>query len=177
MKFNAKLGGQSARAVGPKSGGPTGHFSVPTLIIGADVSHGAPGSMAPSMAAMTISMDKLGIRYAGAAETNGYRVEMITTENINSILKPMLMHWISTVGGGKWPARIFYFRDGVSEGQYNHVIQQEVHDIKALIKTADPKLDIPFVVVVGGKRHHVRFFPERGDKNGKKDYTIHGVSR
>ena len=71
----------------------------------------------------------------------------------------MIQHWIKEVGGGKWPARIMYFRDGVSEGQYNHVIQQEVYDIKQLLKTADPKLDIPFIVLVGGKRHHVRFFP------------------
>ena len=40
--------------------------------------------------------------------------------------------------------------------------------MKRLIKTADPKLDIPFVVVVGSKRHHVRFFPDqgKGDRNG-----------
>lgn len=62
MKFNAKLGGQTCRATGQKSAGPAGHFTVPTLVIGADVSHGAPGSMAPSMAAMTISMDRLGVR-------------------------------------------------------------------------------------------------------------------
>ena len=53
-----------------------------------------------------------------------------------------------------------YFRDGVSEGQYQHVIEQEVQDMKALIKTANPSLNIPFVVIVASKRHHVRFFPE-----------------
>lgn len=152
MKFNAKLGGQSARAVGAKSGGPTGHFSVPTAIIGADVSHAAPGSINASMAAMTISMDKLGIRYAAGADTNGYRVEMISTENIHSILKPLLQTWNSQVGGGAFPKRIIYMRDGVSEAQYSHVIQQEVKDMKDLIKTANPTLDIPFVVIVASKR-------------------------
>ena len=166
MKFNSKLGGQTARAMGPKSSGPAGHFAVTTLIIGADVSHAAPGAQTPSMAALTVSMDKLGIRYAAACETNGFRVEMIMTDNINSMLKPMLQTWVQTVGGGKFPERIIYFRDGVSEGQYQHVIQQEVQDMKALIKTANPGLNIPFVVVVGSKRHHVRFFPERGDRNG-----------
>lgn len=84
MKVNAKLGGSTGRAVGPKTGGPAGIFSEPTIIIGADVSHGAPGAQAPSMAAMTVSMDKLGIRYAAACETNGFRVEMISTANINA---------------------------------------------------------------------------------------------
>jgi len=168
MKFNAKLGGQTGRAVGPMSGGPTGHFNVSTLVLGADVSHGAPGSDNPSMAALTCSMDKLGIRYAAACETNGYRVEMITTDNINNMLKPMIQHWTQHVGGGKFPSRIIYFRDGVSEGQYRHVLEQEVYDMKALLKTADPKLNIPFIVVVGSKRHHIRFFPEpgKGDRNG-----------
>jgi eukaryotic translation initiation factor 2C len=94
------------------------------------------------------------ININSAAETNGYRVEMISTENITSILKPMLMNWTQTVGGGKWPAQILYFRDGVSEGQYAHVLQQEVADMKDLLRTADSKLDIPFIVAVGGKRKH-----------------------
>jgi eukaryotic translation initiation factor 2C len=96
-------------------------------------------------------MDRLGIRYAAACETNGFRVEMITTENINNMLKPLLQTWTGTVGGGKFPQVIMYFRDGVSEGQYSHVLEQEVADMKRLIKTADPKLDIPFIVLVGGK--------------------------
>ncbi|KAK4556352.1 Protein argonaute [Recurvomyces mirabilis] len=168
MKFNAKLGGSTCRAVGDikKNNKETGLFSVPTMILGADVSHGAPGSETPSMAALTCSMDRLAIRYAAACETNGFRVEMMTTENINSMLKPLVQSWVGAVGGGKFPQRIFYFRDGVSEGQYQHVLQQEVADMKALLKTADPKLNIPFIVVVGGKRHHVRFFPEKGDRNG-----------
>lgn len=167
MKFNAKLGGTTGRAIGAKSKGPTGLFTVPTCIIGADVSHAAPGAQTPSMAALTMSMDKLAIRYAAACETNGFRVEMITTDNINTMLKPMLQHWVQNVGGGQFPKRIIYFRDGVSEGQYQHVLQQEVHDMKELIKTAVPNLNIPFVVIVGSKRHHVRFFPEKGgDRNG-----------
>ncbi|KAK5126303.1 hypothetical protein LTR85_010539 [Meristemomyces frigidus] len=167
MKFNAKLGGSTGRAIGAKSKGPTGLFTVPTCVIGADVSHAAPGAPTPSMAALTMSMDKLAIRYAAACETNGYRVEMITTDNINGMIKPLIQSWVQNVGGGKFPSRIIYFRDGVSEGQYQHVLQQEVHDMKALLKTADPNLNIPFVVIVGSKRHHVRFFPEKGgDRNG-----------
>ena len=166
MKFNSKLGGTTCRAIGPKSGGPTGLFTQPTLIIGADVSHAAPGQQQASMAAMTASMDALGARYAAVCESNGYRVEMIETENINSMLKPLIQHWVQSVGNGRFPSRILYFRDGVSEQQYTHVLQQEVADMKALLRTAHPNLNIPFVVVIGGKRHHVRFFPEKGDRNG-----------
>ncbi|KAI5361410.1 Putative PAZ domain, Piwi domain, ribonuclease H-like superfamily, argonaute, linker 1 [Septoria linicola] len=166
MKFNCKLGGATCRAVGPKTGGATGIFTVPTVIVGADVSHSAPGVQAPSMAAMTISTDKLATRYAALVQTNGYRVEMINSDIIKNELKPMLQHWISNVGAGKVPQHFIYLRDGVSEGQYNHVLQQEVNDMKQLLKVADPANSTKFIVVVGSKRHHVRFFPEKGDRNG-----------
>ncbi|KAK3109735.1 Protein argonaute, partial [Teratosphaeriaceae sp. CCFEE 6253] len=166
MKINAKLGGSTARAMGPKSSTATGLLAVPTMILGADVSHAAPGAQMPSMAALTCSMDRLAIRYAAACQTNGFRVEMITTANINEMLKPMVQSWVSAVGGGKFPQRIIYFRDGVSEGQYTHVLHQEVADMKKLLQTADASLKIPFIVIVGSKRHHIRFFPEKGDRNG-----------
>ncbi|SMR63616.1 unnamed protein product [Zymoseptoria tritici ST99CH_3D1] len=166
MKFNAKLGGATCRAMGKTSSGPTGLFTSPTMVIGADVSHSAPGVDAPSMAALTVSTDKLATRYAAACQANGYRVEMIATEVINQELKPMVQHWMANVGNGKLPQTVYYLRDGVSEGQYQQVLQYEVADMKALFKMADPNNNTKFVVIVGSKRHHVRFFPERGDKNG-----------
>ncbi|KAJ9620896.1 Protein argonaute [Taxawa tesnikishii (nom. ined.)] len=175
MKFNAKLGGVTARAIGPKTGGPNGIFEAPTLIIGADVSHAPPGMPGASMAAMTVSMDKLATRYAAAVNTNGYRVEMITTENIEKMLKPLLQEWVRSVGGGRFPALIYYFRDGVSEGQFRHVLDQEIRDIKNLFKQANPSLNIPFVVMVGSKRHHVRFFPPGGDAADRNGNALPGT--
>ncbi len=61
------------------------------------------------------------------------RVEMITTANIFGMLKNLFPYWIKTCGGGRGPAHIYYFRDGVSEGQYLHVLEQEVHDMKDFI--------------------------------------------
>ncbi|KAI9822452.1 MAG: hypothetical protein M1827_000171 [Pycnora praestabilis] len=161
MKFNAKLGGTTAR-VATKA--PTGHFTVPSIVIGADVSHAAPGSDQASMAAMTVSLDKVAARYAAACETNGHRVEMITTANIESMLKPLIQRWIGTVGGGQFPQHVYYFRDGVSEGQYQHVLQQEVKDIKALMRKGQPTWNGKLIVAVASKRHHIRFFPKTGDR-------------
>lgn len=166
MKFNAKLGGATCRAIGKTTSGPNGIFTSPTMIIGADVSHSAPGVEAPSMAALTMSVDKLATRYAATCQSNGYRVEMVNSDIINNELKLMVQHWMQAVGQGKLPAVVFYLRDGVSEGQYAHVLQQEVADMKALFKRADPNNATKFVCVVGSKRHHIRLFPEKGDKNG-----------
>src|SRR4051812_22709710 len=91
------------------------------------------------MAAITMSFDKNACRFAAAVQTNGHRVEMITTRNIKSMMVPLFQIWIKEVGGGKGPQHIYYFRDGVSEGQYTHVLEQEVKDMKAaLIETFGP---------------------------------------
>lgn len=58
---------------------------------------------------------------------------MILPENIKSLLKPMIQSWTQQVGGGSFPKQIIYFRDGVSEGQYAQVLEQEVADMKNLM--------------------------------------------
>ena len=101
------------------------------MIIGADVSHAAPGMVdMASMAAMTVSLDKTCSRYGAAVESNGHRVEIITSTNIREMLEPIVRWWISNVGGGHPPKHLYYFRDGVSEGQYTNLLKQEVADIK-----------------------------------------------
>ena len=123
------------------------------------------------MAAITMSMDKFGGRYAAAAQTNGRRVEMITESNIKSMLLPMFQHWISKVGEGKTiPGHIYYFRDGVSEGQYSHVLEQEVKHMKnAIVDEFSEKYpgvaNIQWTVTVCTKRHHIRFFPKENDSS------------
>lgn len=129
MKVNAKLGGATNRVA---TKGPSGHFNRPTMIIGADLSHAAPGVGAPSYAAMTVSMDKYAARYAAGVQTNGYRVDMISTRNLRDMLIPLFRHWCQNVSGGRLPEHVYYFRDGVSEGQYLNVLKHEVADIKEL---------------------------------------------
>lgn len=109
------------------------------MIIGADVSHASPGSTQASMAAVAVMADKLGVRYHAACETNGHRVEMITTKNLEDMLIPQVNWFIQNVGKGTPPEVVFYFRDGVSEGQYQHVLHQEVRDIRALMQKKWPK--------------------------------------
>ena len=135
------------------------------MIIGADVSHASPGSVQASTAAVTVSMNPQCTRYAAACQTNGHRVEMITTANMLEMLTPIFREWMSTIGGGKLPQHIIYMRDGVSEGQHLKLLEQEVTDIRLCFsKLAEhkPELakDIPFTVLVASKRHHIRFFPK-----------------
>ncbi|KAL8832946.1 MAG: hypothetical protein Q9170_004627 [Blastenia crenularia] len=175
MKFNAKLGGTTNRIVTPKN---AGHFTKPTMVIGADVSHAAPGVGAPSYAAMTVSMDKFACRYAAGVQTNGFRVEMIATRNLRDMLQPLFRHWTSNVAGGRLPDHIYYFRDGVSEGQYVNVLRNEVADIKEILKEMGETrkdYDPRFTVVVAEKRHHIRFFPGAGKGGDQNQNPLPGT--
>lgn len=100
------------------------------------------------MAALTVSMDRIAARYAAACETNGHRVEMITTNNIETMIKPLLQEWCSNVNEGRLPEHVLYFRDGVSEGQYQHVLQQEVRDLKRIFEMVNPNTVVSNHIII-----------------------------
>ncbi|KAI9738223.1 MAG: hypothetical protein M1834_008721 [Cirrosporium novae-zelandiae] len=166
MKVNAKLRGFTNTA---KAKNTYKCFPGSTMIIGADVSHASPGSSQASTAAMTVSMDPAFVRYAARCQTNGQRVEMIAPANIEYCLEPLVQEWLMNVNGGRNPQFVYYFRDGVSEGQFSQVLNEEVRSIKNLLRKRDPHNQPKFVVIICSKRHHIRFFPKSrsdGDKNG-----------
>lgn len=164
MKVNAKLGGLTSKL------SKVQFYTVPTMVIGVDVSHGGAGSAGltgplASMAAITMSMDREAIRYSAACQTNGHRVEVLTPANIKSIFPAAVRRWCQKNQCA--PEHVFYFRDGVAEGQFAHVMEKEVQEIRQILQEVGrnkPKI----TVIVATKRHHIRFFPGSGtgDKNG-----------
>ncbi|KAK8041405.1 hypothetical protein PG994_014412 [Apiospora phragmitis] len=161
MKVNAKLGGVTCRAAPMGSSSQMPYYSVPTIIIGLDVSHAAPGSGKASMAAMTVSTDKTATRYAASVQTNGYRTEIVGSINMHFLLGRLLKYWITT--NKCHPKHVYFFRDGVAEGQFGQVIDGEVKEIKRVFR--DAKCEIPRVTaMIATKRHHIRFFPNPNDK-------------
>lgn len=159
MKVNAKLGGQTCKLTNSP-------LKKPTMMIGVDVSHASPGSFQASMAAIAVSMDRDAARYAAAVETNGHRVEILLPANVNSMITPLITRWCKL--HRTTPEHIFYFRDGVSEGMFSHVLELEVEEVRKIVQKlggASPKI----TVIVATKRHHIRFFPREngaGDRNG-----------
>jgi len=134
----------------------------PTLVLGADVMHPPPGPGGrPSYAAVTGNIDSTVSRYVATSRAQGCRVEMIQDlEDMVTHIVKMFMAYRKDQEKKNNPAprRILYYRDGVSEGQFDHVVRQEVPLIRAAckkLKIPDPKL----TVVIVGKRHHNRFFP------------------
>ncbi|RDB21330.1 Protein argonaute-2 [Hypsizygus marmoreus] len=154
LKINAKLGGLNCR---PISATMAKLREVPTMVMGADVSHPAPGSMLPSIASLVASMDADMLRYVASIRVQETRTEMI--QDLAAMFKAALITFRQK-NNNYLPLRIMMFRDGVSEGEFMTVRDMEVDAMTPVVLELyqnGPKPELTFIVV--GKRHHFRFFP------------------
>jgi len=65
------------------------------------------------------------------------------------------------------PKRLIFYRDGVSEGQFQQVLDLELPLLKEACQ--DLKINPKITLIVVGKRHHIRFFPQQpgqADRSG-----------
>ncbi|KAG0000459.1 Protein argonaute 10 [Modicella reniformis] len=138
----------------------------PTILLGADVSHPAPGdTVRPSIAALVGSMDAKASRYAASVRVQSGRTENMVA--LTDMVVELLKTFFQTCG--KKPDRILFYRDGVSEGQFAMVLETEVGAIKAACKRLEATYNPSVTFVVVQKRHHARFFPinpHEGDRSG-----------
>ncbi|XP_057474782.1 protein argonaute 4-like [Actinidia eriantha] len=166
LKINAKLGGLNSLLAVEHSPSIPLVSKVPTIIIGMDVSHGSPGqSDIPSIAAVVSSRHwPLISRYRASVRTQSPKVEMIDslykrvsdTED-EGIMRELLLDFYLSSGKRK-PDQIIIFRDGVSESQFNQVLNIELDQIIEACKFLDEKWSPKFVVIVAQKNHHTKFF-------------------
>lgn len=61
---------------------------------------------------------------------------------------------------GRFPNRLIFYRDGVSEGQFTNVLTEELAAIQAACTEIRPGEEPAITYVVVQKRHHIRFLPE-----------------
>ncbi|KAF2670412.1 Piwi-domain-containing protein [Microthyrium microscopicum] len=168
LKFNLKLGGTNQIA-------RNASFSLidqgETMIVGLDVTHPAPGSKGPSIAAMVATIDKnLGQWPATVRVQSETRKEQV--DNLGDMFKRHLMLWYSK--HKKYPSNIIIYRDGVSEGQYEMALNTELPQLrepcKGLYPANDTKAGLPrMTLLIVAKRHHTRFYPtslQDADRNG-----------
>lgn len=126
------------------------------MIMGADVTHPPPGSrIVPSYAAVTASHDCDFFKYNMVAQIQPAGKEDIT--GLKEITVKQLR--IYNANTKKKPQHIIFFRDGVSEGQFEDTINTEVKALKDACTSLNINYKplITFIVVM--KRHHTRLFP------------------
>ena len=160
LKFNLKLGGANQSLRGPDLGIIN---EGKTMLVGIDVTHPSPGSSdnAPSVAGMVSSVDSTLGQWPAEIKVQASRQEMVS--DLDTMLKTCLQRW-ARANKNQYPENLIIYRDGVSEGQYDTVIDKELPLLKkactetypaALTKKSVPRISI----VVVGKRHNTRFYP------------------
>ncbi|MQM14757.1 hypothetical protein Taro_047689 [Colocasia esculenta] len=158
LKMNAKLGGSNIELF---DGLPClGNTSSPFMFIGADVNHPRSHDItSPSIAAVVATVNwPASNSYISKVQAQPHRKENIV--NIGSLCRELIDKY-SHVNKTK-PQKIIYFRDGVSDSQFDMVLNGELTDIKDAIESDGYKPTI--TVVVAQKRHQTRLFPE--DRSG-----------
>lgn len=116
-----------------------------------------------SVVGVAASYDDYAFRYNITWRLQGKSKEMI--EDFQSIMKEHLEFFKEK--NGKLPEKIFYYRDGVSESQFDQVMAIEWNDMLQACRAIEPNYEkrVKMTIVVVQKRHHTRFFP--GDDIGK----------
>ncbi|KAG6907598.1 hypothetical protein DXG01_008216 [Tephrocybe rancida] len=165
LKVNMKLGGVNHAL---DQANMNWLMQMPTMLVGIDVTHPGPGSVkgTPSIAAVVASTDTSFAQYPASMEIQETKKEMVTN------LAKMVFERLSLFqkrNKGVLPQRVLVYRDGVSEGQFPIVVDEELPAIRKAFTKFDtakapyrPKLSI-------GKRHHTRFYPteeQNADHNG-----------
>lgn len=163
MKINAKIGGSNVELIErlPLLGGED-----PVMFIGADVNHpGAMNASCPSIAAVVGSVNwPAATRYAARVCPQSHRKEKIVN------FGGMCLDLVNTFAklNNVRPKKIVVFRDGVSDSQFDMVLNEELRDLKMTIYEEHYKPTI--TLVVAQKRHHTRLFLE--DQGGDERRNI-----
>lgn len=130
-----------------------------TIVFGIDVTHPSPGSAesSPSVAGVVASSDTLFTQYPASIRTQRGRQEIVA--DLSDMIIERLNLWTAKNKG--LPDKVIIYRDGVSEGQYAIVLNDEYSAfVKAFDKLYGAANKHPKVsIIVVGKRHHTRFYP------------------
>ena len=119
-------------------------FDKPCMLVGIDTSHTEPGSNKMSVAAVVGSLNGQASQYAAHISAQAPRVEMVAalTEAMFSLLSTF-----KSKNQGRMPEHIIVYRDGVSEGQFEEVLDKELKSLKqALAEHGDLNCKIAFIV-------------------------------
>jgi eukaryotic translation initiation factor 2C len=175
LKFNLKLGGRNQTLQKDKLGIIA---EGKTMVVGMDVTHPAPGSSAnaPSVASIVASVDPWLAQWPADLRIQKGRQEKVN--DLADLMASRLNLWRAKQG--KLPENILIYRDGVSEGQYQMVVKEELPELRRACDKLYPgdwlKRSLPRItVVVVGKRHHAAFYPTRKEDADRSSNAPNGT--
>jgi eukaryotic translation initiation factor 2C len=155
LKINVKLGGINAIPA-PRDAAFLTDPANPTMVMGADITHPPPGNRGrPSFTSLVGSIDANAVHYASRMGVQSTPQEVI--EDLENMCVHLFNKYREAMGG-KLPKRILFYRDGVSEGEFQTILQEELPSIRKACAQLDFNPTITFIVV--GKKHKSVFAPE-----------------
>ncbi|KAI6648946.1 Protein argonaute-2 [Oopsacas minuta] len=159
LKINAKLGGINHYATVHT----TDPLLIDTMILGADVNHPKPGPTmydSPSIAVACVALDREISRYYSTCrfQKNIYnakqRQEIIV--EFESMCDELLNEYEKF--NNELPKKILFYRDGVSESQFQFCLNHELPAIKRACMKFAKDFNPKITLVCVQKRHHMRMF-------------------
>jgi hypothetical protein len=167
LKANLKRGGINHNLTFPTSGILD---KLRAMVVGLDVTHPPPGPGAPSNSIIGM-VASVGRDLAQWPATICFQprkdMEIVTdTKCFEDLLEPHLRRYKKD--NKTYPDVLIVYRDGVSEGQYDHVIEFEQSQIRTVCEKlygADNRQPPKISIIVVGKRHHTRFFTSDKKEN------------
>ncbi|ETL39352.1 hypothetical protein L916_09285, partial [Phytophthora nicotianae] len=161
LKINMRLGGKNAVLKGPL---PL-ISAAPTIVIGVDVERSSYGmDDQPAIAAVVASMDAYSAQYAARVAAQNPRKSI---EKLPKMLKELFLVYCKNTE--RRPEHVLYYRDGVSDGEMQSVLQTEMRALCTAFKMISGDYKPLVTFIVANKRHHVRAFPVNsrdGDSKG-----------
>ncbi|KIY67428.1 argonaute-like protein [Cylindrobasidium torrendii FP15055 ss-10] len=171
LKVNTKLGGTNHTL---DQAGLKLLDGKKTMMVGIDVTHPGPGSVrgTPSIAAVVANVDEHFSQFPASMQLQESKKEMVT--ELAAMMQERLLAYKAR--NRSLPERVIVYRDGVSEGQLQTVVDEEMPAIQAAFRVFNqgnyrPKLSI----IVCGKRHHTRFFPADEQGSDQKGNSKPGM--
>ncbi|XP_054717373.1 protein argonaute-2-like [Uloborus diversus] len=156
LKINVKLGGINHIIVQRPQ-----VFRRPVIVFGADAIHWARGYGYPSIASVVGSLDPTASRYALTCSLQDQR-EVRRSQEIIVKLKDIvkgILNIFESVNMGRKPEKIIFYRDGISEGQFEAALEEEVSSIQTACKELYNGVVLPITYIVVQKKHQTRFRP------------------
>eukprot|EP00435_Cladocopium_sp_Y103_P023345 s435_g5.t1 len=142
-----------------------------TMIMGADVCHKVAGiSVAAVVGTTDFSFASYfhEIRGQSPYTLNELKVRSRQSEEriveLSGMTVNILERWRKC--HNSLPKTIFYYRDGVSDGQFVNVLTRELNLLEHGFKQVDATYNPQLVIIVGQKRHQTRLWMEQGSEKG-----------
>ncbi|KAF8268488.1 Piwi domain-containing protein [Lactarius quietus] len=138
----------------------------PTMVMGADITHPPPGNgEGPSFTSLVGSIDANAVKYASRMTVQSSSREFI--EDLENMCVHLFERYRESMG--KLPNRLLFYRDGISEGDFEATLTEELPNIQKACTQLNFNPTITLVVV--GKEHKYVFAPDSSLNGGPTEGT------